>query len=82
VEIQGSSTTVQQRTIPENVNSGRTVIRAGVPHLFSLYEEKQSASTGRRLDENAPLILGGSDVATQNKRHIFLVITAVVEDNI
>jgi len=82
VQVNGAGTTVQQRNIQEITSNGRTVIRAGVPHLFSMYEEKQSTSTGRRLDENAPLILGGSDLATQNRRHTFVIVTAEVKDNI
>ena len=82
VQINGASTTIQQRNITESGAIGRTVIRAGVPHLFSLFEEKQSSSTGRRLDKDAPIVLGGSDDVTQSKRHTFLLITAVIEDNI
>ncbi|MCX8518335.1 MAG: hypothetical protein ORN29_09835 [Rhodoferax sp.] len=82
VQVSGAGTTIQQRNIRESTSIGRTIIRAGVPHLFSLSEEKQSASTGRRLDQDAPIILGGSDVATQSRRHTFLLITAVIEDNI
>ena len=82
VQVNGAGTTVQQRNIKEISDSGRTVIRAGIPHLFSLFEEQQSLSAARRLDQDAPIILGGSDVANQTKRHTFLLVTAVIEDNI
>ena len=82
VQISGASSTIQQINIRESGAIGRTVIRAGVPHLFSLYEEKQNSSTGRRLDPDVPIILGGSDDVAQSTRHTFLLVTAVIEDNI
>lgn len=82
VEVGGSGTTVQQRNIQESNLSGRTVLRVGVTHLIGGLDEAASQSTERRLDKNAPILLGGSDDANQSKRRIILLVTAVAEDNI
>lgn len=82
VLISGSGTTVQQRNIKETNLTARTVVRSGVTHMVGGLEEAVSQGTSRRLDDNAPIILGGSDSTSQAKRYIVLLVTAVAEDSI
>jgi|GEM_PF-2784772 len=82
VQVAGAGTTVQQRNIQETNVSARTVLRAGVTQLIGGLNESVNTSTTRRLDDKAPLMLGGSDDVTQTKRNLILLVTAVAEDNI
>ncbi len=82
VQVNGSGTTVQQRNIKETNLTARTVVRSGVTHMIGGLEEAVSQGTSRRLDDNAPIILGGSDSTSQAKRHIVLLVTAIAEDSI
>lgn len=82
VQVSGSGTTVQQRNIKEANLTARTVVRSGVTHMIGGLEEAVSEGTSRRLDDNAPIILGGSDSTSQSKRHIVLLVTAIAEDSI
>lgn len=82
VQVSGSGTTVQQRNIQETNLTGRTVLRAGVTHVIGGLDETLDASSRRRLDENAPIVLGGSDAVHQSSRRIMLLVTAIAEDNI
>lgn len=82
VQVSGSGTTVQQRNIQETNLTGRTVLRTGVTHVIGGLDEALNASTRRRLDDNAPIVLGGSDAVNQSSRRIMLLVTAIAEDNI
>lgn len=82
VVVQGSGTTVQQRNIQEANLTTRTVMRSGTTHLIGGLDESQNDSTKRRVDVDAPMVLGGSDAVNQNKRRIILLMTAIIEDNI
>ena len=82
VQVSGSGTTVQQRNIQETNLTGRTVLRTGVTHVIGGLDEALNASTRRRLDDNAPIALGGSDAVNQSSRRIMLLVTAIAEDNI
>jgi len=82
VQVNGVGTTVQQRNFPEMNWTGRTVLRAGVTQLVGGLDEVVNSSNSRRLDENAPIVLGGGDVSNRNKRHVIILMTAIVEDNI
>ncbi len=82
IQVQGSDTTVQQRSILESTLSGRTIIRAGVTHLVGGLDETSMQSNSRRLDEKAPILLGGSNTSSQQSRRIILLVTAIAEDSI
>lgn len=82
VQINGTGTTVQQRNINEANLTARTVLRSGVTHLIGGLDEALSEGTSRRLDDNAPIVLGGSDATNQSKRHMVLLVTAIAEDSI
>lgn len=82
VQVAGAGTTVQQRNIQEANMTGRTVLRAGVTQVIGGLDEQMSTSSKRRLDANAPIILGGSDAANSTHRRIILLVTAIAEDNI
>ena len=82
VVVQGSGTTVQQRNIQEANLTTRTVMRSGTTHLIGGLDESQSDSTKRRVDADAPMLLGGSDSINLNRRRIILLVTAIIEDNI
>lgn len=82
VVVQGSGTTVQQRNIQEANLTTRTVMRSGTTHLIGGLDESQSDSTKRRVDADAPMLLGGSDSVNLNRRRIILLVTAIIEDNI
>lgn len=82
VQVGGAGTTIQQRNIQETNLTGRSILRTGVPHVIGGLDEMINTSKQRRLDENAPIILGGSDAINQSQRRIILVVTAVAEDGI
>ena len=82
VQINGTGTTVQQRNINEANLTARTVLRSGVTHLIGGLDEALSEGASRRLDDNAPIVLGGSDATNQSKRHMVLLVTAIAEDSI
>jgi len=50
--------------------------------LIGGLDESQSDSTKRRVDADAPMLLGGSDSINLNRRRIILLVTAIIEDNI
>lgn len=78
----GNTITVQQRNIDEISTIGRTVLRVGVPTVFGGVSETSDANKQRRLDVNAPILLGGSNNVIQSKRSLILLVTAVAEDGI
>ena len=82
VQVNGAGTTVQQRNIKEANLTARTVLRSGVTHLIGGLDEALSEGASRRLDDNAPIVLGGSDATSQSKRHMVLLVTAIAEDSI
>ena len=82
MQVNGAGTTVQQRNIKEANLTARTVLRSGVTHLIGGLDETLSEGTSRRLDDNAPIVLGGSDATNQSKRHMVLLVTAIAEDSI
>lgn len=82
VQVNGSGTTVQQRNIKEANLTARTVVRSGVTHLVGGLDEALNTASARRLDENAPIVLGGSDLTSQTTRRIVLLVTAIAEDSI
>ena len=82
VTASGGSVGVQQRNIDEINGIGKTVLRMGIPTIFGGVSELTDESQGRRLDSDAPLLLGGSDKIKRHKRSLILVITAIAEDGI
>lgn len=82
VEVSGHGTTIQQRNIQETNLSGRTVLRTGVTHVIGGLDEVMSTAKQRRMDDGAPIALGGSDSVNQSTRRIILLVTAIAEDNI
>lgn len=82
VTASGGSVGVQQRNIDEINGIGKTVLRVGVPTIFGGVSEVTDESQGRRLDQGAPLLLGGSDKIKRTTRSLILVITAVAEDGV
>ncbi|WP_143474171.1 hypothetical protein [Limnohabitans sp. JirII-31] len=82
VQVNGSGTTVQQRNIKEANLTARTVVRSGVTHLVGGLDEALNTASARRMDENAPIVLGGSDLTSQTTRRIVLLVTAIAEDSI
>ena len=78
----GFSSTIQQRNIDELSNMARTVVRVGVPTVIGGMSEVVDASRGRRLDDLAPILLGGSDAVKRSKRSMILVVTAIAEDGV
>ncbi|UUZ66550.1 hypothetical protein LP417_33910 (plasmid) [Polaromonas sp. P1-6] len=78
----GFSSTIQQRNIDELSNMVRTVVRVGVPTVIGGMSEVVDQSTARRLDDMAPIVLGGSDAVKRSKRSMILVVTAIAEDGV
>jgi hypothetical protein len=78
----GNTITVQQRNIDEISTIGRTVLRVGVPTVFGGVSETSDVNKQRRLDVNAPILLGGSNNVIQSKRSLILLVTAIAEDGI
>ena len=60
----------------------RTVLRVGIPHLVGGLDERSDNSSSRRLDENAPILAGGSDSIRQNTRRVLLLVTAFAEEGV
>jgi len=82
VTASGGSVGVQQRNIDEINGIGKTVLRMGVPTIFGGVSELTDESQGRRLESDAPLLLGGSEKIKRHKRSLILVITAIAEDGV
>lgn len=78
----GFSTTVQQRNIEGMSTLGRTVMRVGVPTVIGGISESVNTSKERRLDQNVPVAIGGSDTVSKSKRNMILVVTAIAEDGL
>jgi len=71
---------VQQAHIGGQGAIQQVELRPGQPALIGGFEQSAGASTRRRLDEKAPIGLGGSD-ATQDKKQItLLLMTAIPEE--
>ena len=82
VSVNGTGTTIQQRNIQEVSLAQRTVLRVGIPHLVGGLDERSDNSSSRRLDENAPILAGGSDSIRQNTRRVLLLVTAFAEEGV
>lgn len=82
VSAGGFSSTIQQRNIDEVSNIGRTVVRVGVPTIIGGLAERVDSSRERRLDDSAPILLGGSDAIKRTKRSMILLVTAIAEDGV
>lgn len=55
-------------------------LRPGQPVVIGGYEQSTGNSTRRRLDDKAPMILGGSDAGQQQYLLTVLIVTAIPEE--
>lgn len=82
-EVFGSSDSpsfVQQPRIGGQGAIQQVELRPGQPVVIGGYEQVVGNATRRRLDENAPLMLGGSDTAEDQRQLTVLVVTAIPEE--
>jgi hypothetical protein len=77
-----NGSTVQQKTIDGSgtvqsfpMRSGQTVVLTGI-------STNSERATKRRLDDFAPMVVGGSDAASRTKSTTVILVTAVAEDGI
>lgn len=77
-----ASVTVQQKEIDGAGMLQQITTRSGVPTLIGGFERQSRDATIRRLDRNAPLILGGSNRAVEDRLITVLMVTAVARDGL
>lgn len=56
------------------------MVRSGQPFVISAYSQNSTAYAERRVDRNATILFGGSDLADQSDRVTVQVLTAVVRE--
>lgn len=71
---------VQQHRIGGQGVVQQVELRPGQPVVIGGYEQSSGNSTRRRLDDRAPMLLGGSDNAQQKQLLTVLVVTALPEE--
>jgi type II secretory pathway component GspD/PulD (secretin) len=76
----GNQVQLQQKTIDGMGTVQQVELRPGQPVLISGFERSQDQYDKRRLDEGAPLILGGSGKTARERRNTVVLITAQVEE--
>lgn len=77
-----TTNTVQQRKIDGSGTVQSIPIRSGQTLIVSGIERRNEQVTTSRLDDNAPLLAGGSDRAAKQKTTTVILITAVAEDGV
>jgi type IVB pilus formation R64 PilN family outer membrane protein len=79
----GSNTmTVQQKVIDGTGTLQQIVMRSGQTAVISGFEKISDNYKERRMDEHAPMLLGGSDSAASQRITKVLLVTAVAEEGI
>lgn len=63
-----------------DISLSSVTARPGQPVVVFATTVNNSSSTERRTDRNAPVILGGSDIAAKSERITVFVLTAMVRD--
>ncbi|VCU69077.1 Bacterial type II and III secretion system protein [Pigmentiphaga humi] len=76
----GSQVQLQQKTVDGMGTVQQVELRPGQPVLVSGFERSQEQYDKRRLDDDAPLLLGGSGKASRERRSTVVLITAQVEE--
>ncbi|MFG0230553.1 hypothetical protein [Achromobacter sp. 413638] len=71
---------VQQPRIGGQGAIQQVELRPGQPVVIGGYEQAAGNATRRRLDEKAPMLLGGSDAAQDQQLLTVLVVTAIPEE--
>ncbi|KOF54904.1 hypothetical protein AD428_00695 [Achromobacter sp. DMS1] len=71
---------VQQANIGGQGAIQQVELRPGQPALIGGFEQSAGTSTRRRLDDKAPIALGGSDAAQDKKQITLLLMTAIPEE--
>lgn len=77
-----SAVTVQQKTINGTGTIQEVPVRSGRTEVIGGVEVLSSQSTGRRLADGLPMILGGSDSTVSTKSVLVILVTAVTEEGI
>lgn len=77
-----SAVTVQQKTINGSGVVQEVVMRSGRTEIIGGLEMVSTNSNSRRLGENLPMVLGGSDNASSVRSVTVLLVTAVSEDGV
>lgn len=78
----GTAVTVQQKTIDGTGVIQEVPIRSGQSVVIGGLESTLSKDQVRRLAPDAPILLGGSNAASQVRTRTLLIVTAVAEDSI
>ncbi|MFA5521614.1 MAG: hypothetical protein WCY98_05250 [Castellaniella sp.] len=73
---------LQQLTVDGNGTVQQVLLQAGEPMLISGFERRQDESLTRRLNPDAPLVLGGSDKAVSEQLMTVIIVTARVEEEV
>ncbi len=76
----GNQIQLQQKTIDGMGTVQQVELRPGQPVLISGFERIQDQYDKRRLDEDAPLLLGGSGKASRERSNTVVIVTAQVEE--
>lgn len=81
VGSEGSSVTVQQKTIDGSGVIQEVPIKSGQSFVVGGLETMTGQDTIRRLLPGAPLLMGGSNATKMTKTRMVLIVTAVIEDS-
>jgi len=71
---------VQQHRIGGQGVIQQVELRPGQPVVIGGYEQSAGNATRRRLDDRAPILLGGSDATQQQQLLTVLIVTAIPEE--
>jgi len=76
----GNQVQLQQKTVDGMGTVQQVELRPGQPVLVSGFERSQDQYDKRRLDDGAPMLLGGSGKTARERRNTVVLITAQVEE--
>lgn len=71
---------VESSATKSDVMARTALVRSGQPYVLRATVRNQDDFNETRTDRNAPVLLGGSDIANKNQRITLLVVTAMVKE--
>lgn len=76
----GNQVQLQQKTVDGMGTVQQVELRPGQPIVISGFERTQDQHDRRRVDEQAPMLFGGSGKAQRNRSTTVVIVTAQVEE--
>jgi type IVB pilus formation R64 PilN family outer membrane protein len=71
---------IQQLTVDGSGSVQQVELRPGQPMIVAGFDRRDAQATTRRLDTGTPMLLGGSERASETRETTVVILTALVED--